>query len=533
MMMRNAFALAVTLVLPAQFAGYAVRFVHASGQTQAAQHYELARGAGEKRSECVGQIRIGPGITAMDLEATRTDSDDAQISVRGTRDSVVCEAILHPATQPVLGRSVVQFHNGATLPLAQVLRQILEAGKQPRMPQTVPSTALDKMQVHTLHAVAVYDGTAVRPTSHPIETPQGIIHLKVESTREPITLFLMSYYPVDWRVSAAPGARIGSVILRGYYRQTIRGLDNSVPINLASAEDGQWEEMFPRTLVTSRDGLLDFKCLCALDGRSGSAVTVQSIYTGNSMVIDGKTTLEFPAPVEAPYHATGRVQVGQRILGTIPRTEDDFPDRLTVGYGMGGASTESIATMPHSKGRWYAEFIVHAGADNEVPNSWTNVGIRSTANEFGGLTSHGGQLAYGVNRYLRNVGGLRDKDVIGLAMDLTRGHLYVRHNGVWVGGSPDSGNAILPIVTDRQYVVAVEVGSPGGDYTKTDTWTGNFGSTPFHIPYQKGSNPTEAADRSNGCSSRKESFRLACRYVSTAIGSESVRSVRRRRGRRL
>ena len=165
------------------------------------------------------------------------------------------------------------------------------------------------------------------------------------------------------------------------------------------------------------------------------------------------------------------------------------PDRLTVGYGMGGASTESIATMPHSKGRWYAEFIVHAGADNEVPNSWTNVGIRSTANEFGGLTSHGGQLAYGVNRYLRNVGGLRDKDVIGLAMDLTRGHLYVRHNGVWVGGSPDSGNASLPIVTDRQYVVAVEVGSPGGDYTKTDTWTGNFGSTPFHHPIPKGFEP--------------------------------------------
>ncbi|MFZ1844535.1 MAG: hypothetical protein WAU40_15285, partial [Nitrospira sp.] len=362
------------------------------------------------------------------------------------------------------------------------------AGKQPRMPQTVPSTALDKMQVHTLHAVAVYDGTAVRPTSHPIETPQGIIHLKVESTREPITLFLMSYYPVDWRVSAAPGARIGSVILRGYYRQTIRGLDNSVPINLASAEDGQWEEMFPRTLVTSRDGLLDFKAYVrSMVGVE--PVTVQSIYTGNSMVIDGKTTLEFPAPVEAPITQPVVFKSDSESSARFRGRKMISPDRLTVGYGMGGASTESIATMPHSKGRWYAEFIVHAGADNEVPNSWTNVGIRSTANEFGGLTSHGGQLAYGVNRYLRNVGGLRDKDVIGLAMDLTRGHLYVRHNGVWVGGSPDSGNAILPIVTDRQYVVAVEVGSPGGDYTKTDTWTGNFGSTPFHHPIPKGFEP--------------------------------------------
>ncbi|MBA5874741.1 MAG: hypothetical protein GDA66_09365 [Nitrospira sp. CR1.2] len=488
MMMRNAFALAVTLVLPTELAGYALHHAHAAGQTQAAQQYELARGAGETRAECVGQIRIGPGITVMDLETTRTDSDDARISLRGTRDSVVCEAILHPAMQPVLGRSVVQFHNGTTVPLAQVLRQILEAGKQPRMPQTMRSTALDKIHVHTLHAVAVYEGTAVHPTSHPIETPQGIIHLTVESTRKPVTLFLMSYYPVDWRVSAAPGARIGSVILRGYYRQTIRGLDNTVPINLASAEDDRWEEMFPRTLVTSRDGLLDFKAYV----RSMVGVepaTVQSIYTGNSMVIDGKTTLEFPAPIEAPITQPVVFKSDHESSARFRGRKMMSPDRLTVGYGMSGASTESIATVPHSKGRWYAEFIIHAGAANAVPDSWTNVGIRSTANESGGLTSHDGQLAYGVKRYLRNVGGLRDNDVIGLAMDLTRGHLYVRHNGVWVGGSPDSGHAILQIVTDRQYVVAVEVGSPGGDYTKTDTWTGNFGSTPFRHLIPQGFEP--------------------------------------------
>ncbi len=489
-MTRKAFVLSFALALTAHLAAYSLHHARAVEQQQIAQHYELSRGAGEKRSECVRMVRIGPGISVMDLEATRTDSDDAQISLRGTRDSVVCEAILHPAMQAVLGRSVVQFHNGTTVPLAQVLRQILEAGKQPRMPQTAASTALDRITVHTLHAVAVYEGTAVRPDSHPIETPQGIIHLKVERTREPITLFLMSYYPVDWKVSAAPGARIGSVILRGYYRQTIQGLDKTVPINVASAEDDKWDQMFPRTLVTSRDGLIDFKSYV----RSMVGVepaTVQSLYTGDSMVIDGKTTLEFPTPIETPLTQPVVFKSESESTARFRGRNMISPDRLTVGYGMSGASTESIATMPHSKGRWYAEFIVHAEADNAVPNSWTNVGIRSTANEVGGLTSHGGQLAYGVKQYLRNLGGLRDKDVIGLAMDLTRGHLYVRHNGVWVGGSPDSGNPILHIAKDRQYVVSVEVGSPGGNYTKTDTWTGNFGSTPFKHPVPDGFEPYE------------------------------------------
>lgn len=246
--------------------------------------------------------------------------------------------------------------------------------------------------------------------------------------------------------------------------------------------------MFPRTLVTSRDGLIDFKAYVrSLVG--SEPATVQSVYTGDSIVIDGKTTLAFPNPIERPITQPVVFRSDGESSARFRGHNMMSADRLTVGYGMSGASTESIATMPHSQGKWYAEFIVHAEADNAVPNSWTNVGIRSTANEIGGLTSHSGQLAYGVKQYLRNVGGLRDKDVIGLAMDLTRGHLFVRHNGVWVGGSPDSGKPILHIPQDREYVVAVEVGSPGGNYTQTDTWTGNFGSTAFRHPIPAGFEP--------------------------------------------
>ena len=98
-------------------------------------------------------------------------------------------------------------------------------------------------------------------------------------------------------------------------------------------------------------------------------------------------------------------------------------DRLTAGYGLAGASTESIASAAHSKGTWYAEFTVRAGSGKGVPHTWTDVGIRSTANENEGLISHDGQLAYGVKHFLKSSGGLRNGDLIGLAMDLDRGHL--------------------------------------------------------------------------------------------------------------
>jgi hypothetical protein len=491
MMMRNALVLPLTLILTAHLGVYAANHARAADQKQAAQHYELSRGAGEKRSECVGLIRVGPTIALEDLEATRTHSYGAKISLRGTKDSVICENILHPAMQKFLKDSAVRFHNGMTVPLAQVFGQILEAGKQPRIPQTSTSTALDRIPVHALHAVVVYEGTAIRPDPHPIDTPQGIIHIKVEHTHGPITLFLMSYDPVDWRVSATDDAHIESVILRGYSRQTIQGLSKTVPINIVSLEDDGPEQMMPpfsRTLVTSRDGLIEFKSYVrAMVGVE--PVTVQSMYTGHSIVIDGKTTLAYPAPIERPITQpvvfTSENESSARFHGRKMIS----PDRLTVGYGMSGASTESIASVPHSRGKWYAEFMVHVGSDNAVSDTWTNVGIRSTANEQGGLVPHEGQLSYGVKRYLTNSGGLRDKDVIGLAMDLTQGHLYVRHNGAWVGGSPEGGNPIIHITNDREYVVAVDVGSPGQDYSKTDTWTGNFGSTPFHDPLPEGFEP--------------------------------------------
>ena len=164
-------------------------------------------------------------------------------------------------------------------------------------------------------------------------------------------------------------------------------------------------------------------------------------------------------------------------------------DKLTAGYGISGASTESVASATHSKGKWYAEFAVHAGSSKGIPHTWTDVGIRSAANENEGLIPTGGQLAYGVKRFMKSAGGLHDGDVIGLAMDLDQGHLYVRQNATWIEGPPGTVALGIQVKIDRQYVASVTVGSPEKEGNNSDTWTANFGATPFRYAIPQGFEP--------------------------------------------
>ena len=94
-----------------------------------------------------------------------------------------------------------------------------------------------------------------------------------------------------------------------------------------------------------------------------------------------------------------------------------------------------------------------------------------------------------VKHFLKRSGGLRDGDLIGLAIHLDRARLYVRHNTTWIGGPPGSGTPTVHITRDREYVASVEVGSPDEDYSKSDTWTANFGATPFAHALPQGYEP--------------------------------------------
>lgn len=81
-----------------------------------------------------------------------------------------------------------------------------------------------------LAVVGVY--TAQRPSEliedrdseGPLIKPQPV-DLLVRPKDRPITLVLLSYFPVNWRVKAMPGANIKQVIASGYFEQTVTGIN--------------------------------------------------------------------------------------------------------------------------------------------------------------------------------------------------------------------------------------------------------------------------------------------------------------------
>ena len=80
--------------------GYAALVVHAANGSTGRSARRVVQGQWRETIRVRGNGTNRSRYSSQaDLEATRTDSDDAQISLRGTRDSL-CEAILHPACGP-------------------------------------------------------------------------------------------------------------------------------------------------------------------------------------------------------------------------------------------------------------------------------------------------------------------------------------------------------------------------------------------------------------------------------------------------
>lgn len=62
------------------------------------------------------------------------------------------------------------------------------------------------------------------------------IEVSVTKSSAPIVLVLMSYNPVKWRITQAPGTNIQKIILSGYHGQDIEGSFGNIPVEVHSYE---------------------------------------------------------------------------------------------------------------------------------------------------------------------------------------------------------------------------------------------------------------------------------------------------------
>ena len=85
-----------------------------------------------------------------------------------------------------------------------------------------------------LHVVGVYQG-AGHITG---QNNQGTATIHVDRPEKSITLFLSSYDPIRWQVTAGVGTVIERVFLDGYYDQEVEGLPEGTPVTETTYEGG-------------------------------------------------------------------------------------------------------------------------------------------------------------------------------------------------------------------------------------------------------------------------------------------------------
>ena len=169
-------------------------------------------------------------------------------------------------------------------------------------PKTPPVVQQPKPLDAEVHVIGIYESKSGGGK-------QGRVDVEIRPTPKPVLLVMTSYFPVEWNVKLADGARLAQVIASGYNPQEVVGIPANVPIINRS--------YYPADGTRRKDGWFwsqDWNCP---SGREITRrlnqmtqlpiATFQSEYGGESFVIDGKRGQEFAqrslpklAPVKEP-----------------------------------------------------------------------------------------------------------------------------------------------------------------------------------------------------------------------------------------
>jgi hypothetical protein len=383
-----------------------------------------------------------------------------------------------------------QYFSEAKQTLQSELKELKDAEAELKKKQnaSLPKSSVS-VPIADIHAVSVLFGSGSHPGLDGPEgkTTTGKVNVHVAVKGSPITLLLMSYWPVNWHITTEPGATIISVVARGYDEQKVIGLPQSVPIDSASFKDG-WH--YFTTELINKDRYLGFREeVKKMVGRE--PVTVQGARRGKDFTVDGHLTLGFtdapPAGSNEPVVLTSRREEAAKTMGKTCLSQD----RLTAAYCYVGISTESKASIAYNKGKRYMEFALHQPKGANESSRWTDVGLMSPGPDTFLFEVRENHTGYGIQRLLSGRAQLSDGDIIGLGIDLDSSQLYFRHNGNWINGNPEHGSEGISIKPGRDYAAAVTAGAPSRQGEATDSWTANFGGKPFvyqipkeFLPYQ-------------------------------------------------
>jgi hypothetical protein len=155
-------------------------------------------------------------------------------------------------------------------------------------------------QDRELHVVGVYQG--VGGFSSGATHLEGTVSVNVNRPAKAVTLFLSSYEPVLWKITATEGTTIEKVYASGYYAQRVQGVDPSVPIVSQSYENGTGYLLVGYS-IESAQFLASVPKVHALTGLEISSfhgayeATPDGVFTIASVQDDPRLRSDFPQPV--------------------------------------------------------------------------------------------------------------------------------------------------------------------------------------------------------------------------------------------
>lgn len=333
-----------------------------------------------------------------------------------------------------------------------------------RRPPPYPAGAME------VHVVSVYEGSVPGAAQRGGGNhPEGIVEVTVGPTRSAMLLLLSSYEPIEWRVRLEPGARLERALAIGHHPQRVTIVGPRRVETITRGSD-LYSALGKGRIPTEGSGNKALDAADTVEAITGKTpATLQARYRGEAPFFVNSATPRFSMPASksvASYANAPKTTLKSTLSPPGAATLD-----TTLRYAGVGAFTDGWANRSYSAGKVYFEgrLLVEGGLRAQ-PHA--NVGVAEMT--AGGaidmeslvpIITHGEQKAY------------KDGDVFGIAMDLDAGRLYVRVNGAWVTGDPESGNG-RALKKGHEYA-AYFFASGGEGNRGAASWRANFGAAPF------------------------------------------------------
>ncbi len=322
----------------------------------------------------------------------------------------------------------------------------------------------------------------------------------VKPSDEPVTLVLLSGQVDRWRIQLQSGAVLGKVFLMNLVpglnvpvEAQISGVPAGVPVERSQLQAwaSGWESIhstlggnFPRMIHdvrrTAEHTEASFQG-CAVGKRFEIPYSVASI-RGSCVVAPAGSPNAGPDAPETPashYNfltqncnekcGIGESRLGQSklVLARAPAVPEDLKilaDELGVGFLHGGGAVRS--SLGRSCGKYYYEVRTRQGTAQIERVGVAPLG--STQNPLG--TAAGGAWATKLN----------SNEVIGFALDLDEGLIYISRNGRFAEGvDPEAGIGGVELGVEAFEPMYPFIFTRGGKTDYNVNFGGNLAKTPF------------------------------------------------------